>query len=225
MKLLCIDTSTRVLSLAVSDNDRVLRSSHVSLEGFLSSSIIPSIQKILKSARIKLEALDGFAVGLGPGSFTSLRVGLATIKGLSFATGKPVVGIPSLDILAMSVLGDQQICTIMDARRNMVYACLYQKKGTTLKRKSPYLLTPLNDLLKFLKTTENITFIGDAASLFKAHINHPKKNFIFADSNIHYPQAKFLAPLVLKRFKEKKFDEVEKIVPLYLYRQDCQVQK
>ena len=224
MKLLCMDTSTRVLSLAVSQDDRILKSRHVSLDGFLSSSIIPSIQKILKDARVKLEDLDGFAVGLGPGSFTSLRVGLATIKGLSFATGKPVVGIPSLDILAMSAPGarDCLICPIMDARRNMVYACLYEKKGKILKRKSPYLLTLVADLSKYLKKDQKIFFVGDAVTFVKE--KKGVKNFIFADSKFNSPQAQFLVPLVLERFRKKTYDESEKIVPLYLYSQDCQVQ-
>src|SRR3989304_5415259 len=104
MKILSIDTSTKTFSLAVSDGEEILRSRNIKITRVLSSSIIPSIHQILKKAGIALSQLDGFAVGLGPGSFTSLRVGLSTIKAFALATGKPVVGIPSLDVLALNVL-------------------------------------------------------------------------------------------------------------------------
>ena len=137
MNLLAIDTSTKNLSLAVTKKGKVVKFRNVKLTRPLSSSIMPSIKKILNSAGITLSKLDGFAVGLGPGSFTGLRVGLSTIKGLAFATKKPVVGISSLDVLAMNIKEDcAQICTLCDAKRNLVYACLYEKKGATLKRKS-----------------------------------------------------------------------------------------
>ena len=224
MKLLCMDSSTKVLSLAVSDKERILKVNHAPLEGFLSSTIIPSIKKILKESKIKLEELDGFAVGLGPGSFTSLRVGLATIKGLAFATQKPIVGISSLDILAMAV-DNGTICAITDARRNMVYAGIYEKKTGKLKQKGAYLLTPLADLFNHLKKEPNVFFVGDAVELFKEQIQKYRKDFKVSDSKLNYPQAEFLVPLTLEKFKTKKFEGNEKIVPLYLYAQDCQVQK
>ena len=103
MKLLAIETSTNRFSLAVSEGGEILKSRTLILDKVLSSSIIPSIEKILKESKINLKDIDAFVVGLGPGSFTSLRVGLATIKGLAFATGKPLVGVPSLDAIALNI--------------------------------------------------------------------------------------------------------------------------
>ena len=220
-----MDSSTKVLSLAVSDKERILKVNHTPLEGFLSSTIIPSIKKILKDSKVKLEELDGFAVGLGPGSFTSLRVGLATIKGLAFAAQKPIVGISSLDVLAMALAQDGTICALTDARRNMVYAGIYEKKTGKLKQKGAYLLTPLADFFDHLKKESNVFFVGDAVELFKEQIQKHRKDFKVSDSKMHYPQAEFLVPLTLEKFKTKKFEGNEKIVPLYLYAQDCQVQK
>ena len=99
-----------------------------------------------------LNDIDVLAVGLGPGAFTSLRVGLSTVKGLAFATKKPVIGIPSMDAIAMSIKDESaQICTICDAKRNLVFGCLYEKNGAQLKKKTDYLLTDINDLLKKIK--------------------------------------------------------------------------
>ena len=238
MNLLAIDTSTKHFSLAVAKDGKTLRHRGLFLEKVLSDSIMPAIQDILKKAGLTLAQLDGFAVGLGPGSFTSLRVGLSTVKGLAFALQKPVVGISSLDVLALNaepcfagrnperrrrISGDGQICVACDAKRNMVYACLYQKKGGVLKRKSKYLLTEIKNVLKQIKG--ETTFIGDGVPLFREAIENaagikPR----FAGEKQMYPQAKHLAALAFKRFEAKEHDAPERLVPLYLYPEDGQVQ-
>lgn len=122
MKILSIDTSTRIFSIAVLDDEKVLSSCDIKLEKALSNSIIPVIDKGFKKAECSLVDIKGFAVGLGPGSFTSRRVGLSTIKAFGMATGKPVAGVSSLDVIAEGVksLGPDQICVACDAKRNMV---------------------------------------------------------------------------------------------------------
>jgi len=227
MKLLSIDTSTKNLSLAISDGEKILRYRNVMLNKSLSVSIVPSIKNILAKAGMGLADLEGYAVGLGPGAFTSLRVGLSTIKGLAFATNKPVVGVSSLDVLAMNVKEDGQICVICDARRNMVYACFYEKKDGVLKRKSDYLLTDIVSVLQQIKTETII--IGDGIKVFDEEIQKSKKmkwiTLVESNLKLWFPQAKSLAPLVWDRFQKRKFDKVEKLVPLYLYPEDCQVRR
>jgi len=139
MNLLAIDTSTKSFSLAVAKCGKVVKYRNAQLKRPLSSSIIPDIKRIMSSAGMSISKLDGFAVGLGPGSFTSLRVGLSTVKGLAYSVDKPVIGISSLDILAMNIKEDDiQVCTLSDAKRKMVYACIYDKKDGQLKRKGEY---------------------------------------------------------------------------------------
>jgi len=223
MNLLAIETSTKNLSLAVAKGGKVVKFRNVKLKRPLSSSIIPSIKKILDSAGISLAELDGFAVGLGPGSFTSLRVGLSTIKGLAFASNKPVIGISSLDVLAMNVKGDhKQICVLCDAKRNLVYSCLFGKKGFILKKKSNYVLESIDKVLK--KTKGEIIFIGDGVELFRDDINKANNTSpVFADEKLAYPQAKHLVSLALKKFQNGSEDNVAELVPLYLYPEHCQV--
>lgn len=224
MNLLAIDTSTKHFSLAIVKDGKVLRYRSIVLKRVLSDSIMPAIQGILRKVGLTLAKIDGFAVGLGPGSFTSLRVGLATVKGLAFATRKPVVGIPSLDVLALNVKEDGQVCVVCDAKRNMVYACLYQKKGDTLKRKSKYLLTEIENVLKQIKG--EVTFVGDGVPLFREAIEKAAGiKARFAGEKQMYPQARHLATLALKRFESKEHDAPETLVPLYLYPEDCQVQR
>ena len=222
MNLLAIDTSTKHFSLAVAGDGKVLRYRSIFLKKVLSDSIMPAIEGILKKSGLTLAKIDGFTVGLGPGSFTSLRVGLATVKGLAFATRKSVVGIPSLDVLAMNVKDDGQVCAVCDAKRNMVYACLYQKKGDALKRKSKYLLADIKDVLKQIKG--EVIFVGDGVPLFRETIEKTAGvKARFAGEKQMYPRAKHLVTLALKRFEAKDYDSAESIVPLYLYPEDCQV--
>ncbi len=222
MNILALDTSSKHFSLAAAKDGKTLCYRSVVLKKVLSDSIMPAIQGILKKAGLTLARIDGFAVGLGPGSFTSLRVGLATVKGLAFATAKPVIGIPSLDVLAMNVKGDGQVCALCDAKRNMAYACLYQKKGDTLKRKSKYLLTDIENVLKRIKG--EVTFVGDGVLLFREKIEKAiGAKARFAAEKQMYPQARHLATLALKRFEAKEYDAAATLVPLYLYPEDCQV--
>jgi tRNA threonylcarbamoyladenosine biosynthesis protein TsaB len=225
MNILALDTSTQRLSLAVAQGQRVVRYRNRRLVRPLSSSIMPGINKILKDAGVPLKGIDGFAVGLGPGSFTSLRVGLSTVKGLAFVTGKPVVGISSLDIVALNApAGAPQVCVLMDARRDMVYACLYVKKGEVLRRVSDYLLTDIKDVLRKVKGPT--VFIGDGAALYREAIEgaRPVKP-IFAGPREGFPDARCLVDLALKKFQDGPTDDVDRLVPMYLYPDHCQVQR
>ena len=233
MNTLAIDTSTKNFSLAVSRNGKIVRYRNIFLDKVLESSIIPAIEKILRDSKLKFKDLDGYAVGLGPGSFTSLRVGLSTIKAFALVTGKPVVGISSLDVIAMNVLDEpaDQICTIMDARRKQIYACLFENKGGVLKRKGDYSLTNIDDLLDSVHG--RTLFVGDGIALWrevieekyaKAAKNGAQCQAVFADDKHAHPQAKNLSHLAYGRFEKKVYDDVETLVPIYLYTQDCQVE-
>ncbi len=230
MKILALETSSKRFCLGVGDGKSVFKSRAMVLDKILSDSIVPAIDRILKAAKWKLPDLDAFVVGLGPGSFTSLRVGLSTVKAMSFALGTPVIGIPSMDAVALNVgKTERHICVLLDARRNMVYACLYENTTGKLKKKSEYLLTPLISLLDRI-TTDTI-FVGDALVAYKTDI---EKYFLaktqgpqvsFATEAKAYPSAKNLMILAEERLRKKKFANIDTLVPLYLYPQDCQVQK
>jgi len=223
MNLLSMDTSTKRLSLAVSRDEDVIKFRNMELKRPLSSSIMPGIKKILSDARMSLEKIDGFAIGLGPGSFTSLRVGLSTVKGLAFALRKPVVGIPSLDILAMNVPENHaQICALCDAKRHLAYACVFDKREGILRKKTGYLLASVQDVLKKIKG--DVLFVGDGIEMFRSDILQVKDiRPKFADPEYAFPSARALAFLALMRFREGKCDHIDRLIPLYLYPDHCQI--
>ena len=225
MNILGIDTSTKTLSLAVSRGGKTVRFRNQRLQRPLSSSIMPAVRDILEASGMALERLDGFAVGLGPGSFTSLRVGLATVKGLAFVAKIPVVGISSLDVLAMNASEEEaQVCVLCDAKRHMGYACVYRKTKSGLLRQSDYMLAGIRDILKHVRG--KTVFIGDGAALFSQEIKRAKTvTPVFGGPKLALPQARHLITLASERFKLGKADNIDALVPMYLYPEHCQVRR
>ncbi len=247
MYFLSFETSTKIFSLALNKDEQVLRFRNLKSALVLEDSILPAMDKMLGLAGVKFSQVDGFAIGLGPGSFTSLRVGLSTVKAFAMSTGKPVVGIPTLDIIASGICHSRarssyrtlavargnpfshydEICVIADARRDKVYACLYGPKGRT----SDYLLTSLEDVLD--KVHGRTLFTGDGLSLYRKDIEEAYQKYaskksstckcFFADEKYWHPQARVMAALAYERFRKKQYDDAAGLLPLYLYPQDCQV--
>lgn len=218
MKILSIDTSTDNLSLALSDAHNVLSYRNVLCQRKIANCIVPEIDKFLAKSRINLTELDGFAVGLGPGSFTSLRVGISAVKAMAFALDKPVIGVSSMDAIAMNVKA-KEICVIKDARRGLVYCARYTNTSDGLVLTSSYQLTDIQQVLE--KATPQTVFVGDACELYAKEIKKRKSQV--ADLKHNKAQAKYLAILAAKRFVNNDFDDIHQLAPLYIYSQECQV--
>jgi tRNA threonylcarbamoyladenosine biosynthesis protein TsaB len=135
MRVLGIETSTLQGGVAIVDDRRVVCELLLSVELTHSERLLPSIDRVLADAGTALAGLDGLAVSLGPGSFTGLRIGLSTVKGLAYATGLPVVGVPTLEAMAW-LLPEARwpICPVLDARKQEVYAALFRHEGGALVR-------------------------------------------------------------------------------------------
>lgn len=231
MKILALDTSSQHFSLAITDDKKVLALKTVKNDRALSSKIIPSLEALYTKAGLAPQEIDGIAVGLGPGSFTSLRVGVATVKGLAFALKKPLVGVPSFDSIARQVSheDEDQICVVCDAKRGLVYAALYEWKSGSQARVSDFLLL---DLEALLATVHGKTvFTGDGLLIYQEEIaktgrrKGSKFKPFFLDEKFWYPSAKGIAELAAARFQKKESDNINTLVPLYLYPQDCQVRR
>lgn len=134
MRLLAVETSTRTGALALLEAGVVVAESRVNITVTHGERLLAAIDAVLRSARWQLADVAAFAVALGPGSFTGLRIGLSTVKGLAFATGRPVVGVPTLDALAWSLpFCAYPVCPILDARKNEVYAGVYRTRDGRLE--------------------------------------------------------------------------------------------
>ena len=220
MRVLAIDTSSRVLSIAIVEEKEVIISTDWLVERRHSCELLPLLQQILHISTITLKDIDGFAVGVGPGSFTGLRVGIAVIKGLSVACKKRVIGIPSLDALAENVVYfDGQICPVIDAKRKQVYTSIYKREEAQLKRLTDYLLISPAEIVGMVDTPA--IFLGDGVEL--SFFPEGKDAIYLADSSLWYPRASIIGRLAIERLKEGREDDLSNLTPIYLYPQDCQV--
>ena len=125
MKILGLDTSTMMTTCAVMEDDILLGEFSLSLDMSHSEALIPMIGELLGNLGMKIADMDGFAVSTGPGSFTGLRIGLATAKAFAHVTEKPIVGVSSLEALADNMYGHSVVVPMMDARRDRVFSAIY----------------------------------------------------------------------------------------------------
>ncbi len=231
MKILAMDTSTRRLSVAVTEGETLLGARYFRPRRDLALSLASDLERVLATAGLALKDIDVFVIGLGPGSFTGLRVGLSGVKALALATGKPVVGLSSLDAIAMNIrlaCKDLQICVVTDARRNLVYSAVYDRTSAGLVRKGEYRLDSISTVLG--SVSGQVIFTGDGLTLFRDEILRESASGrftpVFASERCWHPRAVSLAILGYACLRQGQvFPSAETLVPLYLYPEDCQVGK
>jgi len=224
MKLLAVDTSTKYLSLGIY-NESSLYEYNLEVGPRLSSLLTVTIKRTLDALDLEINDLDYFACGLGPGSFTGMRVGLSTMKGLGWASNKPLIGISTLDILAMNALpcSQENVIPVIDAKRSLIYSCFYKNTNSFLKKTSSYMLISKEELLKKIK--QPAVIFGDALNLYKEDILKSAPQSVLLDKDKWYPKAHNIVKLALLRIKNKKFDDLLKINPIYVYPKECQIKK
>lgn len=224
MKILGIDTTTKFLCLGIYDDTKIYEY-NLELGIRQSSLIIPTIKRVLNALGWNINDIDYFACGLGPGSFTGIRVGLATLKGMTWPINKPIVGISTLDILARNVRITEGgvIVPIIDAKRNLIYTSIYKVKLGSFKKISPYMLLTEEEFFKKIK--DNAIIFGDAVSLYKQKLLSKIKGVNLLDQDYWYPKGRHIIDVALERIKAKKFNNAFNLKPVYLYPKECQVKK
>jgi tRNA threonylcarbamoyladenosine biosynthesis protein TsaB len=169
MRLLAVETSTLTGAVALLDAGSVVAESRVSVAVTHGERLMAAIDGVLRAGRRDLADVDAFAVALGPGSFTGLRIGVSTVKGLAFATGKPAVGVPTLDALAWRLpFCAYPVCPVLDAKKNEVYAALFRtREGALELLEAPRAVAPATLAEELRAGTEGpLVFVGDAVATF-----------------------------------------------------------
>ncbi|MDP2911040.1 MAG: tRNA (adenosine(37)-N6)-threonylcarbamoyltransferase complex dimerization subunit type 1 TsaB [Candidatus Omnitrophota bacterium] len=225
MKILGIDTSSKFLSIAVSEDKNIIREELYLLDRQHSSQLVPKIKELIGKSKLSIKKIDGFVIGVGPGSFTGLRIGVSAVKGFGIALGKPCIGVASIDAIACNaaIANNNEIIPIIDAKRGQVYAAIYRKKANQIIRISEYLLLPIDTLMKKIKGSP--VFLGDGVSLYKDKISDMNRKAVFMEEKYWYPGAGNLIKLGFSRIKRTKKTDLAKLTPLYMYPEDCQVRK
>ena len=227
MKILGIETSTRFLSVALVDEEKTLSKFDGKGELTHSKLLIPTIDKVLKKGNTKLKEIDAISLSVGPGSFTGLRIGTATCKGINLSLGIPIIDIPTLLVIAYNFINSEEkiLCPLIDAKKNKVYASFYKKTKSNnlnfpeLKKASQYMLIDPTNLVKMIK--EPTLLFGDAIKLYEdifkknPNVRISKKEWL--------PKAEVVGRLGLEKAKKRKFANPDKLVPMYLHSKYCQV--
>jgi len=223
VKLLAVDTSTRSCSVAVVDRDRLACEITTGPTGTHSTHLLSLIRVALSLSGMELDGLDGLAVCVGPGSFTGLRIGVSTVKGLAFATAKPVAGVSSLEALAQPCLPwPRLICAMLDARKAEVYAARYRAHGGTLEREGREAVLSIEDALDGIH--EACLFVGDGARRYRESIGSklgPLALFPVPGQDII--RASTVAALARRQFELKQIEDLDRLVPRYVRQSDAEL--
>ena len=217
MKILALDTSALVASAAITENGKVLAEYTLNYKLTHSQTIMPMIDEIVKMTETDLNTIDYIACSSGPGSFTGLRIGAATAKGLAHGLNKPIVAVPTLEALAYNIFGtDKFICSIMDARRKQVYNAVYVPEGKKLDVILKEDTRIIDDVLDYVKDVDcDVIFVGDAVSLYKDKIAE-LDNAIIAPASCNMQRAACVAALAEVYIEEGKYMNGAEFAPEYL---------
>ena len=219
MKILGIDSSGIVASVAVVENDNLIAEYTVNYKKTHSQTLLPMLDEIAKMTELDLNAIDAIAVAAGPGSFTGLRIGSATAKGLGLALKKPLVGVPTVEALAYNLYDTAGlICPIMDARRSQVYTGIYRFQGHRLETVEGQMAVPAAELLEKLNGYgEAVTFLGDGVPVFRNIIEETLTvPFSFAPAHVNKQRAGAVAALGAVYYAEGRAQTAAEHFPDYL---------
>jgi tRNA threonylcarbamoyladenosine biosynthesis protein TsaB len=214
MKLLAIDTSGHALSAAIIENDMIIGSFGADTGKNHSLELLPKLELLFDDKDLSLSDMDAFAVTIGPGSFTGLRIGLATVKAWSQAFTKPLIGISSMDAMAKTAADNGYVVPIFDARRNEVYSALYfdERRLCPDRAIDPEVLAQ-----ELVKIKASIVFCGDglkfSAKIFQKALG---ENFVLPKHGNTLFMAEAAAQLAYERYIAGVFDDSSSLVPIYL---------
>ena len=231
MRVLAIDSSGLTATVAVVEDTQTIAEYTVNYKKTHSQTLLPMIAEMAKMIELDLDSIDAIAVAGGPGSFTGLRIGSATAKGLGLALDKPLIHVPTVDALAYNVYGcGDIICPIMDARRSQVYTGLYtfsrkagEKEGTN--RVEPVfqvmkmqMAIPVEDLIRRLNNyARPVVFLGDGVPVYQEVLAEGLKvPYSFAPSYMNRQRAAVVGALGIKYFKAGRFETAAEHKPEYL---------
>lgn len=214
MNILALDTSSEVASVAILNEDKLIIDCTMNYKKSHSEKIMPMIDSIMRFVDMKPEDIDVIAVALGPGSFTGLRIGLATAKALCQALDKKIVGVPSLRAAAYNLPYSQNlICSVVNALRGEVFGAIYKWDGDRLIEVEEPALMKIEEFIEVANNYEGYkVLVNDGSKLFDVE----SSNWIKPHGAIGLPKAVSVGMAALERVKNNDFDDINTIIPIYM---------
>lgn len=238
---LSIETSTLLGGIAIIDEKLgLIAESRLNVKTTHSERLLPEIDHVLKMSSLKIKDMDFFSVSIGPGSFTGLRIGLSTAKGLSFSSGKPIVAVPTLEAFAWHFpYCRYPICIMLDARKKEVYTSIFIWYESECKKILTEVSINPNDLIKIInesiihksniknykeKNESKILFTGEGALLYKDIIKDNLGDLaLFAPSDKMIPSPANVGLLGLKKAEKEEFSDPITLSPLYIRKSEAEL--
>lgn len=211
MKILAIDTSSKICSVAILENDEVIDELNLDDGKTHSENLMPLVDEILKKNKIDIKQIEMLACCVGPGSFTGIRIGVASVKPIAEVLKIKLASVTSLETLARNVQNEDTIVSLIDARNNQVYAGIFD---SNYNQKEEYIADDINVVIDILRKYENITVVGDGAILHKDLLSENLENTKFAEENIQ--SASNVGKIGYKKMQENKLLTADEIIPIYL---------
>ena len=223
MKILATDTSATTASVAICEDGVLLAEYTVNNGNTHSETLLPMVESALRALSLSTADVDLFACSAGPGSFTGVRIGAATVKGLAFGTNKPCAAVSTLDALAYNLLGYKGlICPVMNARRSQVYTALFESDGEKIKRLSEDEAISIQELDEKLSALgAPVRFCGDGYDITVAALK--KTTALFTPERARYQSAHSVAACALAHFADGKVVSDRELVATYL--RPCQAER
>lgn len=219
MRILALDSSGLVASVAIMEEEQTIAEYTVNYKKTHSQTLLPMLDEIMKMTEMDLNTIDAIAIAGGPGSFTGLRIGSATAKGLGLALGKPLIHVPTLEGLACNLYGySSLICPIMDARRNQVYTGVYrlsEGEFQVVKEQTAIDVAVLAEQLNALG--EAVTFLGDGVPVYREQLEEKLTvPFTFAPANMNRQRAASVGVRGFQYYREGRIETAAEHQPDYL---------
>ena len=217
MKFLSIDTSSDVCSVAILEDDKLIKELNITDSKTHSENLMPLVDRLFKETNLQLSSISAIACSIGPGSFTGIRIGIASCKAMAEVMQIPVIGVTSLETLAYQYVGKEYvatlstIATLIDAKNNQVYCGIFSEKGVLLE---DYLATDINEAINHLKKYPHILFVGNGAVLHRQLLEEKLSNISFCEQNVQ--SAYSLGKCAFKKWQSKKVLSADTLLPLYL---------
>lgn len=218
MKILAVDTTASPVSVAILTDGFLTGEFFLNTKTTHSQTLMPLIDSLLKTTDTKVTDIDIFAVNSGPGSFTGVRIGVATIKGLSMPSDKKCASVSTLESMAYCLpYEDGVVCSVMDARCNQVYNALFSINDRHITRLTEDRALSIDELFEELKNyKEKIYLVGDGANLCYKAYSEKISNVIITPENIRYQRAYGTAKVAEKFITENKLVTSDNLTPVYL---------
>lgn len=219
MKILGLDSSGLVASVAIVEDEELRGEYTVNYKKTHSQTLLPMLDEVVKMIELDLETIDAIAVSGGPGSFTGLRIGSATAKGLGLALGKPLIHVPTVDALAYNLAGHRDlVCPLMDAKKNQTYTGLYAFDGNEMQILCEQCAVGIDEIIEKVNESQKaVVFLGDGVPVFSEYIaEHCKVPYTFAPAHMNKQRAGAVAALGMEKYKKGEFETAAEHRPDYL---------